>query len=558
MSRPYERKSNTLSILFFAIALLIAPPAIPLFVIFTAILYLLGAGIITNIVIIAFSVCAIGLFTGMQSALEQNFIHHVFDVFIHTAKNISVYNLSEVVQAYKIYTIFDWFIILCITMIISAIFVIIMINNKEKEQAGVIGYKAQIKRSNKKSNVNVKDKGTFIGCNSSNKKIYLSDKAKHVFVAGTTGAGKTVLLSNFVKNAINSNYGTLIIDGKGDIGENSLLEVTKKMCEEKNKKLYIIDMNNASVSDKYNPFKNANETIIKDMLINMSDWSEEHYKSNMERYVQRLVQLLLMKNKTLSFHEIIKYISPENFEMLSADLVKKEKITKEQHIANLELIQAGGKIAKDASARFSTIAESSVGEIFNENGIDITTAMTEKAVIIFVLNPLLYPETSRAMGRLVLIDSKKAVSNLFNTTDRKFFIFDEMNVYASTVLLDLVNKSRSANVTCFCASQSLADLESAVDESFKHQIIENCNNYFIMRQNSFKSAEECAKLIGTTERLKMTYQLSDTEATGKGSARRTREFIVHPDEIKSQTTGECVFVSRDNGICERIKVNKPF
>ena len=109
------------------------------------------------------------------------------------------------------------------------------------------------------------------------------------------------------------------------------------------------------------------------------------------------------------------------------------------------------------------------------------------------------------MGRLVLIDSKKAVSNLFNTQDRKFFIFDEINVYASKVLLDLVNKSRSACVTCFCASQSLADLESAVGESFKHQIMENCNNYFIMRQNSFKSAEECAKLIGTMEKMKMTY-----------------------------------------------------
>lgn len=58
--------------------------------------------------------------------------------------------------------------------------------------------------------------------------------------------------------------------------------------------------------------------------------------------------------------------------------------------------------------------------------------------------------------------------------------------------------------------------------------------------------------------MKMTYQLSDTEGTGKGSARKTREFIVHPDEIKSQKTGECVFVSRDSSINERIKVHKPF
>ena len=63
------------------------------------------------------------------------------------------------------------------------------------------------------------------------------------------------------------------------------------------------------------------------------------------------------------------------------------------------------------------------------------------------------------MGRLILIDTKKAISKLFNSENRKFFIFDEINVYASSVLVDLINKSRSANITCIPATQSLSDLE---------------------------------------------------------------------------------------------------
>lgn len=316
-------------------------------------------------------------------------------------------------------------------------------------------------------------------------------------------------------------------------------------------------MNSPDTSEKYNPFINSNATIIKDMLINMSDWSEEHYKINTERYIQRLIYLLLQSNEIISFENIVKYVTKDNFMRLSTTLQKQNRITKEEHLKNKELADISSKIAQDASARFSTVLESELGLLFDKNGIDITTAIKEKAIILFILNPLLYPETSKVMGRLALI-GKKAVSNLFNTEDRKFFVFDEINVYASTVLLDLINKSRSANVTCFCASQSLADLESAVGESFKHQIIENCNNYFIMRQNSFKSAEECAKLIGTAEKMKMTYQLSDIKATGKGSARKTREFLFHPDDIKNQKQGECIFVSRDNNICEKIKVHKPF
>lgn len=174
------------------------------------------------------------------------------------------------------------------------------------------------------------------------------------------------------------------------------------------------------------------------------------------------------------------------------------------------------------------------------------------------MNPLLYPETAQAMGRLILIDTKKAVSKLFNSENRKFFIFDEINVYASSVLVDLINKSRSANITCIPATQSLSDLENETGDKFKNQIIENCNNYIVLRQNSFKSAEEWAKTIGTKQTMLMTYQMNEEGSTKKGSSRRVREFIVHPDEIKSQGVGEAIYISRDRKQCDRIKVFKPF
>lgn len=93
-----------------------------------------------------------------------------------------------------------------------------------------------------------------------------------------------------------------------------------------------------------------------------------------------------------------------------------------------------------------------IGGNFSDTGIDIATALKEKAIILFILNPLIYPEISPAFGRLVLIDSKKAISQRFQNDNRTFFLFDEINVYASKTLIDLVNKSRSANVTCVLAT----------------------------------------------------------------------------------------------------------
>lgn len=348
-----------------------------------------------------------------------------------------------------------------------------------------------------------KNNATLIGHTRLGKAVYCPDNAKHCFVCGTTGAGKTVLLSNYILHAISNNIGLLLIDGKGDTGKGSLLEIATEFCKKHNKPLYVVDMNNPENSAKYNPLKNASETVAKDMLINMSpDWSEEHYKANAERYIQRLVKLMNIAKMPLSFSSVIQNMTMNNFESLSVVLQRENLITKETHLENLELLKASGKIAEQASARFATIAESEIGQIFDENGIDIYTALEQGAVILFILNPLTFPETSQAFGRLALIDGKKAISKLFTHNKRSFFILDEINVYASTVLIDMINKSRSANITCIAATQSLADLEAAASEAFKHQIIENCNNYVVLRQNSFASAEEWAKTLGTQEKCK--------------------------------------------------------
>lgn len=460
----------------------------------------------------------------------------------------------------------SWIIIFFVSIFLASYFKIID-KNKENERAGIKPLNDEVKNINNSNAYNLFRENpckcnsytdTFIGYNKSGKKICVPDNSKHIFISGTTGSGKTVALSNFIRSACIKNYGALIIDGKGDEGQGSLLEITKLFCKTYNRKLYIVSMNDPEISNKYNPFIRANETVAKDMLINMTTWSEEHYKTNTERYLQRLIKLLKLANINLSFNSIVENIKSDKFIALSKNLADNKIISKDEHLSNLDIAKASSKIADNASARFLTISESKVGELFNERGVDIYKALKEKAIIIFVLNPLLYPETAQAMGRLILIDTKKAVSKLFNSENRKFFIFDEINVYASSVLVDLINKSRSANITCIPATQSLSDLENETGDKFKNQIIENCNNYIVLRQNSFKSAEEWAKTIGTKQTMLMTYQMNEEGSTKKGSSRRVREFIVHPDEIKSQGVGEAIYISRDRKQCDRIKVFKPF
>ncbi|MDD3304116.1 MAG: type IV secretion system DNA-binding domain-containing protein [Clostridia bacterium] len=499
--------------------------------------------------------------------IQQSILHVFFVEFLYTTKivfeKIFIAMPFSALLEYRNYTPYSWLVMLLIGFSIAIYFNYVMQKNRKYEQANIHGLEREIDKLELPAPTSEKYSpldSTFLGLNNARKRIYCKDDCKHVFIAGTTGSGKTVAISNFIYTAVKKDYGCLIVDGKGDITDDSILEITQNLCKEHNKRLYIIDMNNPHSSAKYNPFQDVNDTVIKDMLINLSMWSEEHYKLNTERYLQRLIKLLNLKFDCLDFYKIVEFLPEKQFTALSLSLCTEEKITKDEHIKNIALAEKSGKIAEEASARFATLLESSVGEIFgNGEGINIYQALNEKAVILFVLNPLIYPETSTALGKLALIESKTAVSKMFDNQDRKFFVFDEINTYASTALLNLINKSRSANVTCILAAQSLSDLDSVDDiGNLKNQIIENCNNYLVLRQNTFKSAEEWAKNFGTVERMKMTFQIEETEAVGKGSARKVREFVIHPDEIKSLPSWYAYFVSKDSGAVEKIKVNKPF
>ena len=69
----------------------------------------------------------------------------------------------------------------------------------------------------------INDKSTFLGLYGK-KKIFINNDVKHIFICGTTGSGKTVTLSNFIESVFKYDYPSLIVDGKGDINEGSILD----------------------------------------------------------------------------------------------------------------------------------------------------------------------------------------------------------------------------------------------------------------------------------------------------------------------------------------------
>jgi len=135
--------------------------------------------------------------------------------------------------------------------------------------------------------------GTFIGT-SGRRGIYIPDNAKHVFVCGTNGSGKTVALSNFIKNAVDNDFPALIIDGKGDMGTGSLLDIVQRLNNGK-KKIYVINLSDPANSDKYNPFLGASPA----MATAIQKMTREHPRITAR--IERIEILLDQENSMQSY-----------------------------------------------------------------------------------------------------------------------------------------------------------------------------------------------------------------------------------------------------------------
>ena len=109
----------------------------------------------------------------------------------------------------------------------------------------------------------------------------------------------------------------------------------------------------------------------------------------------------------------------------------------------------------------------------------------------------------------------------------------------------MINQGRSAGIHAILATQSLSDIAKKGGNELVGQVLNNCNNYIIQRQNNHDDAEILARLIGTCDTFQLTSQIDGSSGTrGVGSVRATKEFVVHPDLIKNFKKGEGVCLSK--------------
>ncbi len=191
--------------------------------------------------------------------------------------------------------------------------------------------------------------------------------------------------------------------------------------------------------------------------------------------------------------------------------------------------------------------------------LTLEKALGEKAVVYFCLQPLAFPAYAESLGKLIINDIKSLAAAQLESREpvKLYTIFDEFSVFAGDQIVNLINQGRSAGVHAVLSTQSLSDIERKGGEALLGQILNNCNNYLIQRQNNPKDAEILANVIGTHDGFQITSQVSTVAGgTGLGSVHETKEFIVHPDEIKRLGRGQAIFVNKQDFRVQRVMLRK--
>lgn len=359
------------------------------------------------------------------------------------------------------------------------------------------------------------------------------DYDKNIFVTGKNGAGKTVAILNFIQSHIENGEFCLIMDGKGDLGKYGLYDVCSKLAIKHNRPLYLINQSNPEQTHSYNPFTGCNATQIKDMLINMSSWSEEHYKALASEYWQAEAQFMIDQNEEINFKTLIQYSDPEYF----MDMVnlKKESMDKDSYIYYRQIIESAGGTVISAKSRFSTIAFGIGRKLFSNNrrSFNLKEAYEKNGIVLVILNNLEYTDFARSVGRLVLDDVKNLIGSITrNNNNKKFLcVYDELSVYFDPMLVDIVNKSRSLGGCNILSTQTISDMD-IISTDARRQIIGNMHGFYILKQADDLSAETLAKTIGTKKGTEITAKIDSYGKTGDGTSKIVDEFKIHPNDLK--------------------------
>ncbi|MEA2265343.1 MAG: conjugal transfer pilus assembly protein TraD [Solirubrobacteraceae bacterium] len=386
----------------------------------------------------------------------------------------------------------------------------------------------------------------------------------HTLIVGATGSGKTVTEAWIVAQAIDHGHGAVIVDPKGD----ALPRAEARAAALRAGRPFVEWTPTGPTI--YNPYAHGTASEVVDKALAAEPYSEPHYLRQAQRYLAHAVRTLHAAGETGSPARLVELMDPRALEVLARRLPDAEQARLTwRYLDGLDPRQRAGLAG--TRDRLAILAESEIGRWLDPAGpadgapvLDLLEAVRWRAVVYFRLDADRLPLVARMLAAAIVQDLLTVAASLQAEPVPTLVAVDEFSAIAPDGVARLFGRGRSAGFSLLLATQELADL--ATDSSgpsaggstaLLEQVLGNLATLIAHRQGVPESADLIAS-IGGTRPIWQTSQAVDAYAgTARGTRSRSREYLIHPDAIKTLPTGTAAVIVAGTGSANIARVFHP-
>jgi type IV secretory pathway VirB4 component len=369
---------------------------------------------------------------------------------------------------------------------------------------------------------------------------------QHMFVMGTTGAGKTVAILNAVLHSAKKGYPLIFLDGKGQVDLVERLSTIAHDCGRVFKVFTLrpeaINVDYQKYVASYNPFSAGTFTEWKNrilaLFVEVKGKGQQHFALLEEDLINSVAQVLFKMGKAIDLDFLYQMLSNMDFLVAVAQKHGDQKLADKLENMDKELV-------KDVAIMLGLFVESSYGKLFKtenvNNVISLRHAIENNEMILFLLDSSAYKSDTEKMAKLIINDINSSFSELVKAKT-SYCIFDEFASYACGNLSDTVSLMRSKGMCAIIGTQSVVSVSLKSEETKRvaEELKSCCNTYLCLAINNEQDAEIMGKVYNTKDTFEVTTQIdvSVGGATGMGSSKSIKAFNVHPEQLKNLSVGE--------------------
>ncbi|HET7052230.1 MAG TPA: TraM recognition domain-containing protein [Solirubrobacteraceae bacterium] len=378
-------------------------------------------------------------------------------------------------------------------------------------------------------------------------------EGQHIFACGATGSGKTTSMRRVLAaRTLTQNAALLILDQKGDEED---VEQMSRLAAAAEVPFVLIDPQDPA-SDRYQPLCGTPAQVAA-RAVEPIKQSEPYYYDVLRLHLDTVCRILHAADRwPPSIPFLIDACHPLHYEALveiAQGLGGRHRPLIHRVAEHGQYVSSrkGNEDLTGGATRLQVALALASREIVTPRitpegdavGVGLVNALKERAVVMWKMHADAMPDEAAAMTVLALADLHDAAGQAGVPWTLMPDEFGAVIKMAASRAVAILQRGRSHGGQVIVVTQSVADPEALSGQpGLLPSLTDNFSGVVAHRQTAPESRDWLAKLMGTRALWQSTNQTTahGSQHSGRGSARRVREFRIGSDTFAELGRGEAI------------------